>query len=337
MTDDIVQAAVTDLAETIAVRVSCQGWDQPAAWWELRTTDAEEVLELAGADMSMVDTDKMMLAFDIRLAAQLDGDPAVALLGKRIGDDAVGAALTIEAWDYGPATRARALAGAGVTWSPTDDPGRREIRITQVVLRDGTSAWVRHERGQHLERYNGPLSDQFTSLLAVTVGRPSGLTITADAGDIIGRTVAVVVLATIKRGAGVHMAVGNLAAHINARWNELERLPVSDILTRAGGRASRIASLVKGHTLATLAANTDWPDWHTVHHTAAEAGDPIAMWADAALFAEHFDQDIPNVATIGEALKRAAKSGLGPNAVNTLHRLITIQRPPAPVADPDAE
>jgi hypothetical protein len=123
-----------DMAREIESQVARHGWDQPASLWEVVPADADALVEIP--------EHLHAVAFTVRPCADLSGHPYDAMVGLRIGDDAVGAVVVTEGWTY-----STERGDTSPTHPPSHYEDSRELRIAHIVLRDGTEATVMRARG----------------------------------------------------------------------------------------------------------------------------------------------------------------------------------------------
>lgn len=129
--------ATTRLLAALEATVASLGWDQPATLYAVRTRASGAV-------------EAPELALTAEPVAVLSGNPVCALLRHQptLDDDALGVALVTEGWAYGPTARAVLDRGEVPAVPPSQDPERVELRLAQLVLRDGTTQLIEHRRGE---------------------------------------------------------------------------------------------------------------------------------------------------------------------------------------------
>lgn len=125
-------AVLKGLLRALDDTLELQGWDLPARLAEVHLDP------FGGA-----------FALSIVPIAELSGHPTCELMRLRplASAEAIGVVLITEGWGYSPASNARIAAGESLRFAPSQDPDRIEVRITNLVLRDGTERMLSRVRG----------------------------------------------------------------------------------------------------------------------------------------------------------------------------------------------
>jgi hypothetical protein len=173
-----LEQAFSHLATRLEAAVGESGWDLPASLWAVRSIDVPDdatsgmaAAALGGArggqhgGDAVGDGVDLMVAFQTTMEQILFEDPFDALAGIRFGEpDVVGVMLVTEAWMTQP----------GV-------PERQEVRICQILMRDGSHAvTIRHRATDtvdvHTNGADGSVLDgRLVWGLRRTLGMPSAV------------------------------------------------------------------------------------------------------------------------------------------------------------------
>lgn len=313
--DELV-ASFGEVLERLALRAEHSahelGWDQPVTLWDLRFAD-DTLLE-AFARRAPVGVDVIAAGLTMGQVAEIHGHPYEDLIGMRLDDpDVVGAVLVSEGWNYGPASRAQIAAGNQPGFTPTDDPERVEVRMAQLMLRDGTSLLVVRERDSEPFVADADVTGRVTDALARTLGVPSTLTEPEPLSGVLRRAYAYLLAATI--ASLDEAAIDALAADARASWADITTAEAAEALAalddpdtvrefitygmwdevtstppaKLVSHMFGVAVALPGEDLATFLAQAPtfaWPTWEDLRAAVTETGDKFAGWADTAMFAD---------------------------------------------------
>lgn len=164
--------ALAEYAKYVERATASNGWDQPATLWEVEFCEHSDSIDIAADRGEVV----IPLSLSLRLVAELEGHPAEALVGERVGDDALAAVLVTEGWTYHPDRVAYGHLGGNVPeLAPSEYDDSVEVRFVHLVARDGTE--VAYQRGRDdcvpEVMHVGPVDGRVAEAMRRVVGRPA--------------------------------------------------------------------------------------------------------------------------------------------------------------------
>lgn len=137
------------------------GWDLPAVLFEL----------------SMDEDHNGDLGISVYPHSVFTGDLVASLFSAtpKASPGSVGVVLCSEGWVYGPVQQDRIDRGEQPDFPPALDPDRREVRLLQLVLKDGTELALHRERGEQPSFLDDSSFDGWLAwALRRVVSQPSG-------------------------------------------------------------------------------------------------------------------------------------------------------------------
>lgn len=145
---DSIEMMLTAICEDVEAKIGSNGWDALPMLWVVMPADVPHtyVQTILGDAMDDKDAVAGVVAFRTLPVMHVEGHPRDVLTGRYLDDfepEAVGAMLTWEGWG--------APAGSDSSLRPSEHPDRYEMRVVQLVLRDGTEVSVCRKRGGAVE------------------------------------------------------------------------------------------------------------------------------------------------------------------------------------------
>jgi hypothetical protein len=348
---DSLTATILTIAEHLERSIDTHGWDQPATLWEISMTEQNvpqhvlDEIEHGGG---------VAVGFEATFIDALEGHPYAALVGRTISDDAVGIALSSEGWNYSEASQAMAQLGP-LSYPPSEDPDRKEIRIVSVMLRDGTTAALVRERGQDTQlAHDRGAPGRVEAAMRRYLHLPSGLDNTELAAHVIPRAFTQAVLAFLVRAASnehaldvlrstldqhladndnsqdeARAALNNPAAlralAVNAAWYSLMDMPLTVLTDNAPDELAELLNLLPGDTVTAtldhiLDSQYSYPTWDEL---AEQVGRDHAGWFDAGLLENHIVSSVANSNNVNDLIDAVEEFGLVAAAADVLRVVST--------------
>lgn len=176
---DIVAATAAEMARHIARDAETRGWGQPSAIYGIYGADASSFADLFPEVLSDK-PEEMSVGWFVRPVAQFGSHPVDWLAGRRAESEMLGAALVTEAWGYPDDVLAKIGRVGNVAKlnipPPSQHPRRVEIRLVQVLFRDGTYHGFATYRGSdRVEEVSSQQSIEFVGKLIRHFRRYMGL------------------------------------------------------------------------------------------------------------------------------------------------------------------
>ena len=336
-TTDTFEHVLQDLLLSLEQQIDDFGWDQPPTLWEFLAAD--DIAEVHG-DALPVDADGVSPSFGLRRAQVITGeDPYEALVGSKADENALGAMLVCEAW--------AAPAGDRSGVAPTDHPDRREVRILDLVLRDGTAlSVVRYRDKDEPETGDGDAQGRLPSALRRYLDMDSGISVSEDAASVGTRAWAAALsfsglsfvtemLAESDAADGWSGSADDLfpslpdghVTELNELMSELLTWAPRQVLASFGDDVAPLQAAVAFDSVAELAAartdRTHHAEWDEVCKTGAGFGNVFCEWADAGMAFCEFSVLVPELDQILGWLRDLERFGLDVATVNTIRDIVT--------------
>lgn len=319
------------------------GWDRPASLWGLTAVDADVAMEAAG-----IHSDGLALAFALNFIEFLDGHPAEALEEMRAEDGLVGVLLSVEGWDYGEATKELVRQGQSPDFPPSQDPERAELRMVNLLLKDGTSVSVVRRRGEEAELVDGNISGRVMSSLLRYLALPSGVQPSVGVHEVASRGYVFAACQfieytlsssdaqeSIRAEIAQQAADGDFEAHeLLADEEAFSRLVVhmafGHILSKSPfeflqALPSPLSTLAAAMTFDSLqdlfmarATGKEFGSWDEVLAFGDLRGDAFCAWADTGLLCEKLETSLPDRAALSDMIELLEINGLEHEACTIL-------------------